>query len=254
MNHTARILILCAVALLAIVAPARAELPGGQEVSYASGSETVSSYLVKPAGAGPFPAIVVIHEWWGLNDQVREEARKLAGEGYVALAVDLYRGRVATDSDEAHELSRGLPEDRARRDLLAAYAYLAARKDVRPDRIGSIGWCMGGGYSLQLALAEPRLAAAVIYYGRLATDEETLAALQAPVLGLFGEEDRGIPAASVRAFEAALKKLDKPASIHLYPGAGHAFANATRPSYRKQAAEDAWGRTLGFFAEILKKK
>ena len=228
--------------------------PAGETVSFPSDSETVSGYLVKPEGAGPFPAVVVIHEWWGLNDQVREEARKLAGEGYVALAVDLYRGRVATSSDEAHELSRGLPEDRARRDLLAAFAYLAGRKDVRAQSIGSIGWCMGGGYSLQLALAEPRLAGAVIYYGRLAADEATLAKLRAPVLGLFGEDDRGISAASVREFEAALKKLGKPASIHLYAGAGHAFANETRPSYRKEAAEDAWAKTLAFFAEKLKKK
>lgn len=243
--------------LFAVVAvPGRglAAPPAGETVSYASGSETVSGYLVKPEGAGPFPAVVVIHEWWGLNEQVKAEARKLAGEGYVALAVDLYRGRVATSSDEAHELSRGLPEDRARRDLLGAFAYLAGRKDVRAKSIGSIGWCMGGGWSLQLALAEPRLAAAVIYYGRLATDEAALGKLRAPVLGLFGEDDRGIPAASVRDFEAALKKLGKPAAIHLYAGAGHAFANETRPSYRKDAAEDAWAKTLGFFGENLKKK
>jgi carboxymethylenebutenolidase len=230
-----------------------AAAPAGEMVSYKSGSETVSGYLVQPAGPGPFPAVVVIHEWWGLNDQVKGEAQKLAKEGYLALAVDLYRGRVTAESDEAHELMRGLPEDRARRDLLAAFAYLAGRKDVRADRIGSMGWCMGGGYSLQLALAEPRLAAAVIYYGRLATDEAALAKLRAPVLGLFGEEDRGIPAASVREFEATLKKLGKPVSIHLYPGAGHAFANETRPSYRKEAAEDAWAKTLAFFAANLKK-
>lgn len=254
MKRSAFLLLALLFALVAVPGRGLAASPAGETVSYASGSEAVSAYLVKPEGAGPFPAVVVIHEWWGLNDQVREEARELAGEGYVALAVDLYRGRVATTSDEAHELSRGLPEDRARRDLLAAFAYLAARKDVRAKSIGSIGWCMGGGYSLQLALAEPRLAAAVIYYGRLAADEATLAKLRAPVLGLFGEDDRGIPAASVREFEAALKKLGKPASIHLYAGAGHAFANETRPSYRKEAAEDAWAKTLAFFAENLKKK
>lgn len=254
MKHTALLLLALLFALVAVPGRGLAAPPTGEMVSYASGSETVSGYLVKPAGAGPFPAVVVIHEWWGLNEQVKEETRKLAGEGYVALAVDLYRGRLATSSDEAHELSRGLPEDRARRDLLAAFAYLAGRKGVRAEAIGSIGWCMGGGWSLQLALAEPRLAAAVIYYGRLASDEATLARLRAPVLGLFGEEDRGIPAASVREFEAALKKLGKPASIHLYAGAGHAFANATRPSYRKDAAEDAWAKTLAFFGEKLKKK
>jgi carboxymethylenebutenolidase len=221
-------------------------------VRYPSGPETVEGFLAAPVGQGPFPAVVVIHEWWGLNDQVKEEARRLAAEGYMALAVDLYRGRVAQDRDEAHELSRGLPEDRARRDLLAAFAYLAARPDVRPERIGSIGWCMGGGYSLQLALAEPRLAASVLYYGRLATDEAALAGLRAPVLGLFGEEDRGIPPESVRAFEGALHKLGKRVEVHIYPGAGHAFANSTRPSYREAAARDAWEKTRAFLARHLK--
>ena len=220
-------------------------------VRYPSGNEIVEGYLVVPPGPGPFPALVVIHEWWGLNHQVKEEARRLAAEGYLALAVDLYRGRVGQDRDEAHELSRGLPEDRARRDLLAAFAYLAARPDVRTDRIGSLGWCMGGGYSLQLGLAEPRLAASVIYYGRLATDESALAQLRAPVLGLFGEEDRGITPESVRAFESALQKLGKPVEVHLYPGAGHAFANSTRPSYREAAARDAWEKTRAFLVRHL---
>lgn len=239
-------------ALLALAAPSTAA--EGQPVRYASGSETVEGYLVTPAGAGPFPALVVIHEWWGLNDQVKEEARRLAAEGYVALAVDLYRGRVAKDADEAHELSRGLPEDRARRDLLAAFSYLAGRQDVGRNGIGSIGWCMGGGYSLALALAEPRLAASVIYYGRLVSDEASLDKVHAPVLGLFGEDDRGIPVASVRAFEGTMKKLGKPVEIHIYPGAGHAFANPARPSYREAAAQDAWAKSLGFLERELKKK
>lgn len=242
-------LLLLAVGPLVGAAPAKDET-----VRYRSGDEMVEGYLVTPAGTGPFPAVVVIHEWWGLNDQVKEEARRLAAEGYLTLAVDLYRGRVASSPEEAHELSRGLPEDRAARDLQAAFNFLAARPDVRPERIGAIGWCMGGGYSLQLALAEPRLAAAVIYYGRLATEEAALSRLRTPLLGLFGEEDRGIPSSSVRAFESALQKLGKPVEIHLYPQAGHAFANSSRPSYRKEAAEDAWAKTLAFFAQQLKEK
>lgn len=238
--------------LLSMLGAFPAAASGAATVRYPSGAETVEGYLVTPTGTGPFPAVVVIHEWWGLNDQVKEEARRLAEEGYVALAVDLYRGRVAADRDEAHELSRGLPSDRAERDLLAAFAYLASRPDVRADRIGSIGWCMGGGYSLALALAEPRLAASVIYYGRLATDESRLAQLRAPVLGLFGEEDRGITPESVRAFESALQKLGKSVEVHLYPGAGHAFANSTRPSYRQEAAQDAWEKTRAFLARHLK--
>lgn len=240
-------LILVALALAPV-----AEAAEGKLVRYSSGEETVEGYLVTPSGPGPFPALVVIHEWWGLNDQIKEEARKFAAQGYAALAVDLYRGRSASSRGEAHELSRGLPEDRARRDLLAAFAYLAARPDVRGDRIGSIGWCMGGGYSLVLALAEPRLAASVIYYGRLVTDKSALGQIRAPMLGLFGEQDRGIPASSVRGFENALQELGKTVEVHLYPGAGHAFANPTRSSYRAAAARGAREKTLAFLAQHLK--
>lgn len=224
----------------------------GVMVRYRSGEETVEGYLVRPAGPGPFPGVVVIHEWWGLNEQTKSEARKLAAEGYVALAIDLYRGRATTDAGEAHELMRGLPEDRARRDLLAAFDYLAGRADVRGDRIGSIGWCMGGGYSLVLALAQPRLAASVIYYGRLVTDESALGRIRAPLLGLFGEEDRGIPPRSVHSFEKALRRLGKSVEVHIYPDAGHAFANSTRPSYRAAAARDAWEKTRNFLSRHLK--
>lgn len=226
---------------------------GGENVRYASGAESVEGYLARADGAGRFPAVVVIHEWWGLNDQIKSMADKLAAAGYVALAVDLYRGRVAAERDAAHELSRGLPEDRALRDLQAAVSYLRTRPEVRGDRIGSIGWCMGGGYSLALALNQPELAAAVTYYGRLVTEAESLKRLQGAVTGFFGEEDRGIPVASVREFEAQAKALGKSVTVHIYPGAGHAFANETRPSYRAEAARDAWEKTLAFFAATLKR-
>lgn len=223
-----------------------------ETVRYASGEETVAGFLARPDGAGPFPAVVVIHEWWGLNDQIKAMAQKLAENGYVALAIDLYRGRVATSTDEAHELSRGLPEDRAVRDLKAAVSYLRTRPGVRGDRIGSIGWCMGGSYSLALALNQPDLAASVIYYGRLVTEAESLRRFNAPVLGLFGQDDRGIPVSMVREFEAQAKSMGKSVTVRIYPGAGHAFANETRPSYRAEAARDAWEKTLAFFAATLK--
>src|SRR5271170_7764833 len=136
-----------------------------KSVSYKSGDETVQGIVYTPAGKGPFPALIVIHEWWGLNDWVKDQAGKLADQGYVALAVDLYRGKVADNPDLAHELMRGIPEDRATRDLRAAYDFLASLPNVKKNRIGSIGWCMGGGYSLDVALAEPHLAATVINYG-----------------------------------------------------------------------------------------
>src|SRR6195256_6619808 len=165
----------------------------GKSVSYKSGDETVSGMLYPPAGKGPFPALIVIHEWWGLNDWVKEQASKLSDQGYVALAVDLYRGKVADNPDLAHELMRGLPEDRVKRDLHAAFEFLQSQPNVKRDRIGSIGWCMGGGYSLDVALQEPTLAADVINYGHLATDPEALKKINAPILGIFGGKDQGIP-------------------------------------------------------------
>src|SRR5207245_10740832 len=144
---------------------------GGKSVSYKSGEETVQAMLYTPAGKGPFPAIIVIHEWWGLNDWVKEQASKLADQGYLALAVDFYRGKVATTRDEAHELARA-PADRVMRDSQAAFGYLQSRPDVEKDRIGAIGWCWGGGYSLQLAIAEPTIADYVINYEAVTASPE----------------------------------------------------------------------------------
>lgn len=224
-----------------------------QMVSFPSGSETASGYLALPGSPGRHPAIIAIHEWWGLNDWVQEQAQKFAGLGYVVLAVDLYRGRTAKDSDEAHELSRGLPEDRALRDLKAAFGYLATRSDVDPGKIGDVGWCMGGGYSLKLAESEPRLAASVVNYGMLPTDPETIARIQAPVLGNFGALDRGIKPEDVHAFDKAMQSAGKKIDVKIYDGAGHAFENPNnKDGYRPQAAADAWTRMVSFFAGSLK--
>jgi carboxymethylenebutenolidase len=222
-------------------------------VSYKSGDQTVNALLYTPQGKGPFPALVVIHEWWGLNDWVKEEASKLADEGYVALAIDLYRGKVATTPDEAHEIMRGVPQDRATRDLLAATSYLRAQKNVDPTRVGSIGWCMGGGYSLDLALNDPKLKAAVINYGHLATDDAALKKIDASILGVFGGQDRGIPAADVQKFESQLKALGKTVDIHIFPDAGHAFENPNnKQGYRPDDAAQSWKLTVNFLAKYLK--
>jgi carboxymethylenebutenolidase len=226
----------------------------GKSVSYKSGNETVQGMLYAPAGKGPFPGIVVIHEWWGLNDWVKEQASKLADEGYVALAVDLYRGKVATTPEEAHEIMRGVPEDRAARDLHAAVEFLKSQSSVKKDRIGSIGWCMGGGYSLNVALAEPTLRAAVINYGHLATDVDSLKKINASILGLFGGQDRGIPPSDVQKFAETLKQLGKKVDVTVYPDAGHAFENPNnKTGYRAEDAADAWKRTVKFLADTLKK-
>ena len=225
-----------------------------KSVSYKSGDETVQALLYTPAGRGPFPAIIVIHEYWGLNDWVKDQASKLADQGYVALAIDLYRGKVATTPDVAHELMRGVPEDRAKRDLHAAFEFLQSQPNVRKDRIGAIGWCMGGGYSLDAALQEPTLAADVINYGRLATDTDALKKINAPILGLFGGQDHGITPDDVHKFEASMKQLGKKIDVKIYDDAGHAFENPTnKDGYRAEDATDAWKRTVSFLAENLKK-
>jgi carboxymethylenebutenolidase len=245
-----RIFALVAVLMLATSAWAA----DGKTVGYKSGDETVQGVLYTPSGKGPFPALIVIHEDWGLNDWVKEQASKLSEQGYVVLAVDLYRGKVATTPDMAHEIMRGVPEDRAKRDLHAAFVFLASQPNVKKERIGAIGWCMGGGYSLDVALQEPTLAADVINYGHLATDPEALKKINAPILGLFGAQDRGIPPADVRKFGESLDQMGKKIEIKLYDDAGHAFENPNnKDGYREADAADAWKRTVDFLAMTLKK-
>lgn len=224
-----------------------------ETVSYKSGEETVSGFLALPEGGGKHPAIIAIHEWWGLNDWVKEEAQKFAAEGYVVLAPDLYRGKVATSPDDAHILMRGLPDDRGLRDLEAAYSYLSSRSDVDSGKIGSIGWCMGGGWSLKLAVDQPKLAACVVNYGMLPTDPATIAKIKAPVMGNFGADDQGIPPSAVNAFESSMKAASKTTDIKVYSGAGHAFENPNNKNgYRPEATADANKRITAFFAKYLK--
>jgi carboxymethylenebutenolidase len=239
-------------AAVVLAAPGQAAVKT-EMASYKSGSETISGYLALPGSAGRHPAIIVIHEWWGLNDWVKEQAEKFAGLGYVALAVDLYRGRSTADPDEAHELMRGLPDDRAVRDLKAAFDYLASRPDVDADKIGDVGWCMGGGKALLLAENESRLAACAVNYGALPTEPATIVRIQAPVLGNFGALDRGIAPDDVHAFEKAMQTAGKKIDVKIYEGAPHAFENPNnKAGYRPQAAADAWTRMVSFFAATLK--
>jgi carboxymethylenebutenolidase len=226
----------------------------GKTVTYKSGDENVQGMLYTPSGNGPFPGLIIVHEYWGLNDWVKEQAAKLADQGYVTLAIDLYRGKVATTPDLAHELMRGVPEDRAKRDVHAAFEFLQSQKYVKKDRIGAIGWCMGGGVALNVAMQEPTLAADVVNYGHLATDTEQLRKINASILGVFGGKDRGIPVDDVKKFEQTLKQLDKKIEIVIYPDAGHAFENPNnKEGYRPNDAADAWKHTLDFLAGTLKK-
>lgn len=244
-----KFVVFVAVLLFALTSFAATSKP----VSYKSGDETVQGIVYTPEGKGPFPALIVVHEWWGLNDWVKEQASKLADEGYVALAVDLYRGKVATTPEQAHEIMRGVPEDRASRDLNAAFDFLKSQPNVKADRIGSIGWCMGGGYSLDVALQQPTLAATVINYGHLATDPTALQKINAPILGLFGGQDQGITPDDVKKFEQQLKQAGKKIDVVIYSDAGHAFENPNnKTGYRAADAADAWKRTVNFLASTLK--
>lgn len=224
-----------------------------KDVTFKSGADTVKAVAYTPEGKGPFPAVIVIHEWWGLNDWVKEQAAKLSDQGYLALAVDFYRGKVATTRDQAHELSRA-PSDRVKGDLRAAFAYLQSRPDVKKDRIGSIGWCWGGGYSLQLAIMEPQLAADVINYGDVSAGPDEIKNIHAPILGLFGAHDQGITPDDVKKFGDQLDKLGKKGDITIYPNAGHGFQNPVNGAgYKPEDTADAWSKILMFFARNLQK-
>lgn len=224
----------------------------GEEVQYATvGGQEISGYLAQPEGATNAPGIIVIHEWWGLNDNIRMMTDKLAGEGYTALAVDLYKGKVAESPDSAGTYARSVDDEEALNNLTQAYGYLNEKKGA--ENIGVIGWCFGGAWSLNTALAHPqKIDGAIIYYGRLVNDTEKLKSLEMPVLGIFGEEDGGIPPQKVKEFESALNEAGVENSIHIYDGAGHAFANPSGTRYVEEAAEDAWQKTVRFLEQNLK--
>jgi carboxymethylenebutenolidase len=195
----------------------------------------------------------MIHEWWGLNDNIKAMATQMAAEGYVVLAVDLYGGEVATESSQAGALAGQVRDnpDAAIANLQEAVSYLRSHGSVRPELIGSLGWCFGGGWSLQLALNE-ELQATGIYYGSLVTDPEELSSIDWPVLGVFGSADTSIPVEQVRAFETALGENGIENEIYVYEGVGHAFANPSGTNYAPEATMDAWQKTLSFFERHLK--
>jgi carboxymethylenebutenolidase len=236
---------------LCLAAPARGAKT--EAVHFPVGKDTIGGYLAAPEKPGRYPAIIVIHDWWGLTDWVKEQTDKLADQGFVALAVDLYDGKVAANATEAGELSRALPDDRAVLDLMGAIVYLATRNDVARDRIGAVGWAMGGSYAIQLAMHVPRLGACVVNYGVLPTDPNDLQNIGAPVLGNFGADDHGVTPTDVQAFEKTMKTLSRRVDVKIYDGAGHSFENSSnKDAYRPEAAEDAWNRTIAFLTKALR--
>ncbi|RMF98247.1 MAG: dienelactone hydrolase family protein [Gammaproteobacteria bacterium] len=225
------------------------------EVVYGRGpGGDLRGYLARPAGgAERLPGLLVIHEWWGLNDNIRGTTERLAAEGYVALAVDLYQGEVASDAKTAMRLMQRLEADpdAAAANLRQAYAYLDEATAGAP--IGVIGWCLGGRWALQAALLMPdQIDATVIYYGQLTTDPAQLARLEMPVLGNFAGKDPLIPPEMVDAFGRTMRSLGKRVDLKIYPGARHAFANPSGTAYDAAAAEDAWQRSLAFLDRTLR--
>jgi len=208
----------------------------------------VSAALARPEQT-PAPAVLLIHEWWGLNDQIKAVAADFARQGYLALAVDLFGGEVASTPQEARELTRDLESEVATDTLVAWAEWLKAHRDGT-GRLGVIGWCFGGGWSLNLSLAEP-VDATVVYYGRVGKSAAELARLEGPVLGHFATQDRFITVDMVEGFEQALAEAGKQGEIHFYE-ADHAFANPTGARYDEADAAKAWERTLAFFDAHLK--
>ncbi|GBF24880.1 hypothetical protein MnTg01_01225 [archaeon MnTg01] len=218
-----------------------------QDVNYFN---DIQGFLAKPIGEGQFPGMVMIHEWWGLNDNIKEMAEKLASHGYVVLAVDLYNGEVAITSDQARQLITSFDTNVGIENMNFAASYIQENHNVQ--KIGSIGWCFGGGQSLNLALNNQNMDATIIYYGSLITEQELLSNISWPVLGIFAEFDQGIPVESVNDFETSLDDLDIPNEIHIYPGVAHAFANPSGERYAPNESKDAWEKTIEFLELNLK--
>jgi carboxymethylenebutenolidase len=210
------------------------------------------AFVAWPSSKAAGPAVIVVHEWWGLNGQIREVARRLAQQGYVAIVPDLYHGHVASDPERAHELVRGLVDEAALVDLDATVAWLRNEPRVAKSKIGVVGFCMGGRIAQLLALRSDALSAAVMFYGPPEVDPTKLVKLRAPLQGHFGGEDQGIPRERVEMLRAGLMEARKPVDVHVYAGAGHAFMNDARPSHHPDASRQAWARTLAFLQKHLK--
>jgi carboxymethylenebutenolidase len=227
---------------------------------YPISSTTTSSSIESNISANnnnTLPAVVMIHEWWGLNENIKNMAENLAKEGYVVLAVDLYNGQVANTTESAQNLVSKVRDNPSEsiNNLQHAVRYLASLENVNSSKIASLGWCFGGGQSLQLALnTEPEypLAATIIYYGNLVSDQESISKIKWPVLGIFGDQDQSISVQSVKQFEEALNENGITNEIYIYKGVGHAFANPSGDNYAPQETQDAWEKTISFLKKYLK--
>lgn len=227
----------------------------GETVTYATiDGANIEGYLAVPEGEGPFPGLVLIHEWWGLNQNIRDLADDFAGQGYVALAVDLYEGESTTDQSRARELSSGVQNnmERAQENLRQATEFLREQPNVQDDALASVGWCFGGGWSYQMAKNDFGLDASVMYYGRFSPHEDH-SHMRTDIIGHFGEDDMSISVDDVRTFQATLSTTNGDHEIYIYPNSGHGFANEDNAAaYNPEAARVAWERTLAFLSEHVR--
>ena len=224
-----------------------------KDVAYLKGVPSVKGYLAKPDDGKRHPGIILIHEWWGLNENIKQNAREFAELGYVALAVDLYNGKNTTDRKTARKLATHVRKNRSQAfdNLRAAIDFLRADKQsVIPDRLAGIGWCFGGGWSYQMAKNDLGVKASIIYYGFF-NPKDDLAKMRALILGNFGEKDRAIKVDNVRELQVRLSTLNGNHEVYIYQNAGHGFANPGNPNYDKEAADLAWNRTLRFLEKYL---
>jgi carboxymethylenebutenolidase len=222
------------------------EFPGGNAMKNTKG------FLARPTEAGRYPGVIVIHEIWGLVDHIKDVASRLACEGHVALAVDLFEEKTVSKLEEGPGLRERFTEEKILGDLNGGFNYLKTLTYVNQSRIGSVGFCMGGGLSLLLACHNRELAAAVVFYGRSPSPIDMVKNIQCPILGNYAGADFAIKESDIDLLKQTLTKYGKIFDIKVYPGAPHAFFNDTRESYRPEAAKDAWERTLKFFGKQLK--
>jgi carboxymethylenebutenolidase len=223
-----------------------------ETVEFPVNGEAGRAYLAVPVGDGPLPGVVVVQEWWGLDEHIQDVARRLAAEGFVALAPDLYHGKVTKEPDKAQKMMMSLDMGHATKELVKATDYLASRPETAGRQIGAIGFCMGGGLALNLACENPKIRAAAPFYGINPTPIDKVRNLQGPILAVYGENDTFAGESVRRELEQALKADNIPHEIGVYPGADHAFFNDTRPEvYDRDAAADAWQRALSLFRNSL---
>jgi len=212
--------------------------------------ENTTGFLARPSQDGKFPGVILIHEWWGLNDNIKSMARDLASHGYTVLAVDLYAGQIATTSDGARQLLLSFNQEKGMSNIDSAVKLLKEKYGV--EKIATIGWCFGGSQSLNYALSNNKLDATVIYYGQPVTNATKLSVIKWPVLGFYGDKDQNFPEAQIKEFQLALDSVGVENEIHIYPGLGHAFANPSGATYAPEETKDAWNKTLIFLEKYLK--